>query len=273
MGRAVMSKSMRLRLGEVKACFNLIEECRELWDDPPAWRLHLLRGMTQLTGLAVGHYAELDATSFGGPVRFFAAVDYGWRDEGARDYYLRYTADITGACTAPFPGLDLLAGQLAESGKAIAYRRELCSDEQWYRSAVVNQYRRPAYNNDYVLSFVQGKDNLCTHLGVHQDLSEHAPTLHAKRLVSLVHQQIAPMVGSVLATERHLSREGLSARLQQVLDHLLQGNGEKQIARDLKLKPPTVHEYIGKIYRHFSVNSHAELLAYFLARRPKLKAS
>lgn len=266
-----MSKSMRLRLSEVKACFNLIGECRELWDNPPAWRLHLLRGMTELTCLAVGHYAELDATTFNGPVRFFAAVDYGWRDEAARDYYLRYTADLTGAYTVPMPGIDTLARWLGDTGHAIAYRRELCSDAQWYRSAVVNEYRRPAFNNDYVLSFVRGEDNLCTHIGVHQDLSECAPARHAKRLVSLVHQEIAPLIGTALTTERQHSREGLSIRLQQVLDQLLKGEGEKQIARDLNLSRPTVHEYIGKIYRHFSVNSHAELLAYFLARRPKVK--
>jgi len=266
-----MSKSMRLRVSEVRACFNLIGECRELWDNPPAWRLHLLRGMTELTGLAVGHYAEVDATSFGGPVRFFAAVDYGWRDEAARDYYIRYTADITGAYTAPMPGIDILARRVAETGRAIAYRSELCSDSQWYGCAAVNEYRRPAFNNDYILSFVQGKNNLCTHIGVHQDTSQRAPTLHAKRLVSLVHEQIAPMVETVLATEREHSREGLSSRLQQVLDQLLQGDGEKQIARNLNLSRPTVHEYIGKIYRHFAVNSHAELLAYFLARRPKVK--
>ena len=263
---------MRLRLSEVKACFNLVGECRELWDNPSGWRLHLLRGLTELTGLAVGHYAEVDATSFGGPIRFLAAVDYGWRDQAARDYYLRYTADITGACTAPMPGIDSLARQLAERGRSIAYRRELCTDSQWYRSAAVNEYRRPAFNDGYVLSLIQGPGNLCTHLGVHQDLSERAPALHAKRLVSLVHQQIAPMVGSVLATGDQLSRQGLSSRLRQVLDELLKGESEKQIARDLKLKRPTVHEYIGKIYRHFAVNSHAELLAYFLARHPKQKA-
>jgi DNA-binding CsgD family transcriptional regulator len=268
-----MSKSMRLRISEVKAAFNLIGECRELWNTPPAWRVHLLRGLTELTGLAVGHYAEVDASSFAGPIQFLAAVDFGWRDEAARNYYLRYTADLTGACTAPMPGIDILARRLGEAGRAIAYRPELCSDSQWYRSAAVNEYRRPAFNDGYVLSFVRGQNNLCTHLGVHQDTSQRAPTLHAKRLVSLVHQQIAPMVGSVLAMDNQHNRQGLSSRLQQVLDQLLKGDSEKKIARDLKLRPPTVHEYIGKIYRHFAINSHAELLAYFLAQRPKMKCN
>ena len=166
-----MSKSMRLRISEVKAAFNLIGECRELWNTPPAWRVHLLRGLTELTGLAVGHYAEVDASSFAGPIQFLAAVDFGWRDEAARNYYLRYTADLTGACTAPMPGIDILARRLGEAGRAIAYRPELCSDSQWYRSAAVNEYRRPAFNDGYVLSFVRGQNNLCTHLGVHQDTS------------------------------------------------------------------------------------------------------
>jgi DNA-binding CsgD family transcriptional regulator len=48
--------------------------------------------------------------------------------------------------------------------------------------------------------------------------------------------------------------------------------GEKQIAVALGLRPPTVHEYVGAIYRHFRVAGRAELMAYFLRRSPERAA-
>jgi DNA-binding CsgD family transcriptional regulator len=49
---------------------------------------------------------------------------------------------------------------------------------------------------------------------------------------------------------------------------LLAGDSEKQIAWRLGISGPTVHEYIGTLYRHFDVSGRAELMAYFLRRRP-----
>jgi DNA-binding NarL/FixJ family response regulator len=75
---------------------------------------------------------------------------------------------------------------------------------------------------------------------------------------------------------RHLGRRlwvttqpnlaGLPPRQRQVLDGLLEGDLEKQVAAKLELAPATVHIYVTRIYRHFGVNSRAELLAYFLRR-------
>jgi DNA-binding NarL/FixJ family response regulator len=74
-----------------------------------------------------------------------------------------------------------------------------------------------------------------------------------------------------LATEEHFSRDGLSGRLRQVLDLLLQGLSEKEVADRLSLSHPTVHSHVGIIYNHFNVCSRAELMAYFIKRQPKLR--
>jgi DNA-binding NarL/FixJ family response regulator len=62
---------------------------------------------------------------------------------------------------------------------------------------------------------------------------------------------------------------GLSPRLRSTLELLLDGLSENKIALKLEVRPATVHEYVGKIYRHFHVQSRAELMAYFLRRRPR----
>jgi hypothetical protein len=54
-----------------------------------------------------------------------------------------------------------------------------------------------------------------------------------------------------------------------MLERILAGDAEKQAARELGLRPTTVHEYIGELYRRFHVESRGELMAYFVSRRPR----
>ena len=130
-----MPKSQRLRLADVEHCFDLVEQCRELWADPDGWRQHLLRGICRLTGQAVGHYTEMTPASLGsGPLRFSVMADFGWRDDNARSDFLRYSQDMTGPRRIPFPGLDKMFAALAATSRSIMSRPEVCSDTDWYRS-------------------------------------------------------------------------------------------------------------------------------------------
>ena len=53
----------------------------------------------------------------------------------------------------------------------------------------------------------------------------------------------------------------LSPRMEQTLQHLLNGDSEKQVARKLLLSQHTVHVYVKAIYRRYGVSSRGELLA------------
>jgi DNA-binding CsgD family transcriptional regulator len=57
----------------------------------------------------------------------------------------------------------------------------------------------------------------------------------------------------------------LAPRLRPVLDGLLAGRSEKEVAAACELSPHTVHEYVKAIYRRMGVNSRAELLALWVA--------
>ena len=60
--------------------------------------------------------------------------------------------------------------------------------------------------------------------------------------------------------------QGLSPRLRQTLQHLLDGDGEKQIARKLGLSPHTVHIYVKALYKHYDVCSRSELLSRWIQK-------
>ena len=79
--------------------------------------------------------------------------------------------------------------------------------------------------------------------------------------MKILHDEIAPLIGVRLATEEHLSRDGLSKRLRETLSLLLDGRSEKEVAAALHLGSRTVHDYVTALYQHFHVSSRAELLA------------
>jgi DNA-binding CsgD family transcriptional regulator len=63
--------------------------------------------------------------------------------------------------------------------------------------------------------------------------------------------------------------EQLSEAQRRVLEHLLDGLGEQEVAAKLNLSPFTVHNHVKAIYKKLDVNTRAELLAMFVAEEKK----
>jgi DNA-binding CsgD family transcriptional regulator len=101
-------------------------------------------------------------------------------------------------------------------------------------------------------------------------------TDHDRDLAMLVTRAIGPVVDAeVLRPRKMLEQLGLSARQYDVLDLLLRGLSEKEIARQLHRSQNTVHTHVMQIYRAAGVSGRAELMASFVdeaiaaaARRP-----
>ena len=85
------------------------------------------------------------------------------------------------------------------------------------------------------------------------------------RLVRLLNTELARLIGPVLSDETD-PVSALPPRLRKTLERLLMGDSEKQAALALGLSKATVHEYVGLLYRHFSVNSRSELMIACLRR-------
>lgn len=56
----------------------------------------------------------------------------------------------------------------------------------------------------------------------------------------------------------------LSEAQRRVLDILLEGRSEKEVATQLEISPHTVHNHVKEIYKRMNVNSRPELLALFV---------
>ena len=265
-----MATSHRLRGSDVTGVVQLVGECRELWADAGAWQAHLLRGACRLTGTSVGSFTESRMSPDWTSTEILEELDLGWRDEAARSHRTRLFANHPDR-VAFMPRVYQLAGRSKDEpdGVATALRQELRPDGEWYRSYMYNEYLRPAFLDGFVMSFAINRrtGNLVT-LYVGQDVRDRSPNGRAKAVVSTLNSLVAPLVGVELASRAQRGLHGLSPRLRQVLQGLLDGDSEKQVAHRLGLTRPTVHEYVGVLYRHFDVSSRGELMAYFLRRRP-----
>jgi DNA-binding CsgD family transcriptional regulator len=157
----------------------------------------------------------------------------------------------------------LLPWQTPINGSLILSRDEIFSDAQWYNSVQYCDYLRRSELDHLVVSLRQialGPDHYCG-LTMMRSLGEPRFTGRDKLFLATLHGELAPMVGRQLAAAHEPSAMQLSPRLRQVLKCLLEGDSEKQAAARLHLQPQTVSQYVKAVYRHFRVNSRAELLA------------
>ena len=265
-----MANASVMRSCDIVGVVRLVGECRELWADADAWPAHLLRGACRLSGTSAGVFTESRLAPDRTSTTIVQEVDLGWRDDEAQAHRRRMFDEHPDR-VAFLPKCYRLAGRAMDdaAGVASVLRPEMVSDRAWYRGYVFNSYWRPACVDGFVLSFaVNRRTGNLVSLYLCQDLTDPSPAGRAKAVTSLLNELIAPLVGVELAGPADRGLRGLSPRVRQTLDALLAGDSEKEAARRLGLTRPTVHQYVGMLFRHFRVRSRSELMAYFVHRRP-----
>lgn len=267
---------MDLSLADISAVIRLVREVSDRWDDPSAWREHLLRGTCALMNANVGmmltehhgkmyHFGRLSVTSVVGlpePQRMLVQPAIGQMAD--RDYQ-----DVSENF---LPGLSRLYEDFVRQKWVTVARSEMVDDQTYYAAPHYTDFRKQLDCDDYVVS-IRMVDLPRRPEGISIDRPHGAERFGQREvaLLKLIHDEIAPLVGMRLATEEHLCRDGLSKRLRETLELLLEGMSEKEVAREMELSVKTVHEYVGMIYKHFQVNSRGELMAYFIRRAPELR--
>lgn len=263
-----MAKSDTLSLVDIRAAFRLIGECTELGADPYLWRARLFEGLCRLTG-AVGAIGLETAGTFGkDDLRFLQFVYVGF-DEALRRLHRRAVV-IRGYETIDAPMI-----RFAQVHRTLTTRshEQLITPREWRRSAMFNEYFRPSHLDDRLLTAARLPGS-----GVDGPTGEHGVSLYRatgerpfherdRRLVHLVFEELRPLVGTKLETCQGRELRALSPRLRQVLDLLLLGYTDKEVAARCDLAQPTAREYITTIYRRYGASSRAHLLASFLRWR------
>ena len=262
-----------LTLKDISTVIRLVREVCDRWDDPRAWREHLLRGVCELVqghvGLMLadvdgregnfGRLAVMSVVGLPSPMLPLVEPAIGMLAERA---YQDVDQNV-------LPGVANMYSHIVQHGWITASRSQLVDEAAYHAAAYYQNFHRHIDADDFVTS-IRIVDIPRRAEGMVIDRPHGAPPFGDREvaLLKLIHDEIAPLIGVKLATEEHLCRDGLSRRLRQVLSLLLDGKSEKEVARILDLGARTVHDYVTMLYEHFRVSSRAELLAYFIRREP-----
>jgi DNA-binding CsgD family transcriptional regulator len=269
----MVGNRMDVSLDDVSTVIRLVREVCDRWDDPRAWREHLLHGACALLRGSAGmmltehegrmyHFGRLSVTSvvgLPGPQTLLVQPAISqMQNRGYQDVSDNF-----------LPGLTKLYDDLVRQGWVTVPRSEMADEDTYHAAPHYLSFRKQLDCDDYVVS-IRMVDLPRRPEGISIDRPHGAEPFGPREvaLLKLLHDEVAPLVGVRLATEAHLCRDGLSRRLRETLSLLLEGMSEKEAAQELDLSIKTVHEYVGMLYKHFQVSSRGELLAYFIRREP-----
>jgi DNA-binding CsgD family transcriptional regulator len=261
MGLGAMGKSDLLRVQDVLAAYRLIGECRDLGSDPALWHRRMLDGLRRLIGAPAAPGGEGRWLRPRSAVEAISAFDAGF-DARTRELYIAYRRELGPRGNPIWRALLNVPGRLVTRT-----RRQLVSDTEWYRSVAFNQYRRPCRVDHQLTSVYQTSDDgAISVITVVRALGERDFSPREQRLLNFFHGELGPLIGRSLVSATEPRPDKLSPRLRQTLACLLEGDSEKQVASHLGLSPATTHEYVTALYRHFGVQSRAQLMAHTIKR-------
>jgi DNA-binding CsgD family transcriptional regulator len=252
-----MSKSGRVRIHEIRAAYRLIHDCRDVGHDPDAWPMILVGGIAPLVNAQVSICCRMMFGPNGVTTGEKSLAEHGWLSQRDRALWQdgwvtgqKYSESPTWQRFAALPGLRLTRS-----------REQLAGDEEWYRSAEFNDFVRLVQMDDFVGSCTRIARPPCLYtLVVFRTLGDRRFAPRERRLIRLFHQELGDHLGKSLVHEPGPFLL-LPLRLREILQCLLEGDGEKQVALRLGLSRHTVHDYVKDLHRRLGVSSRAELMA------------
>jgi DNA-binding CsgD family transcriptional regulator len=230
---------------ELARALTLLDEVRAHPRGGVAQRTAFLRGITELVGAQVGIWADVSGMH-GGPMLLRDTLDLGWQGPREREVFKAYLQAQT---DPPDPTLGRLS-EIRDQTFARA-RQDLLADRDWYRSAHVQEHRKAAGVNHFVLAAWRRGDRAQA-MSVHRPWGDRPFSARERALIEIVYGHAAQLLAAPVE---------LSARQRDVLAALCRGKAEKEIAGELGLSIHTVHGHVKELHRRFGARSRGELLA------------
>jgi DNA-binding CsgD family transcriptional regulator len=255
-----MGRSGLLRVQDVRDAYRLIGECRDLGSDPKLWHQRMFEGLCRVIGAPVAAGGEGRWIRPPGAVEVISAFDTGL-DARGHDLYLAYHRELGPNGDPVYRALRHRPGR-----HVVRTRRQLVPDVTWY-SSVAYEYHRLVDIDDQLTSVYQvAEDGAISVISLHRGRGEHKFSPWAQRVLAFFHGELGRLIGQSLISGTEPHPDKLSPRLRQTLACLLEGDSEKQAASHLGLSRSTTHEYVTALYRHFRVQSRAQLMAHAMKR-------
>jgi DNA-binding CsgD family transcriptional regulator len=252
-----------VRLRDLRDVYQLIGECQDVGADPVEWRRTMLGGVCRLVDAA---HAMGGEGRWVGPERRFefvwGPVPVGPFDPKGLRWFSEYASESKTEKNPLYSALSQIRAPLVTRS-----REQLLEDRVWYRCPLCATVREalgfdPAVWSGYG---VAGPDEINV-ISCARPPGGRPFSARERRLLHIFHHELGPLVGRRLARGWNGKTRSLSPRLRQTLERLLEGDGEKQIARRLGLSLPTVHQYVTDLYRRYGVSSRGELMARWVRR-------
>lgn len=256
-----MSKSGQLRMRDVRDAYRLIGDCRDLRADPVLWHSRMLEGLSRLVGAAVATGGEGRWRRPAGSPVPVSGFSVGLDARGI-ERLMAYTSQNGPAEDPVFQALRHIPGVVV-----VRTRAQVLTDAEWQRSRMYNEYLRPVRLDGQLTSVCEVSANgAVSVVRLLRGCGEPDFSEREQRLLRFFHAELGRLIGNTLASVFDPFLQNLSRRQRETLACLLEGVSEKEVAARLGISSLTTHQYVKSIYRRFSVNSRAELLAHFLRR-------
>jgi len=246
----------------------MFADATELTGNPAAQLTLLLERLRELVGAAVTGELTIQLGGDGGAA-VVESVDRGWANESDRArLYAFYGSAGLGA--NPFAASVMARGAQQPGGELAVRREDIVDDRAWYRSEFYAEVSRPVRLDHSIYSMRPGLRPGVVHgLGLSRPAGDAPFDEDERALVQLFHRELLPLVRRLTPTQLDERRATLTPREEDVMERLLDGKTDKEIAADLRLSRYTVSQHVRAILRKLDVAGRGELLAMHLPRRSR----
>ncbi|HZW87613.1 MAG TPA: LuxR C-terminal-related transcriptional regulator [Myxococcaceae bacterium] len=246
-----------LRRDHVRDILRLYRDAEPLAPGPDR-KLRLVVGLERIVGGALA--AQSDDEDFG-PSRRGRIREYV-KTQVSPDLNRLFESMIRHGLTI-HPALRPLMQRFGGRRALTARRRELVGDGAWYDDPFFEEHYRACGLDDAVFSVREIRPGQVCRVSVVRAKGERPFSEEERNAVEFFHEQLAHLE---LKTDSPRGEPRLTPRERNVLDALLRGSSEKQVAAELGMSPQTVHGRVKSIYLAYGVSSRSELLVKCLAR-------
>jgi DNA-binding CsgD family transcriptional regulator len=246
-----------VRTADVQAILRIVGGAAELWYQPELQRQFTLDSLCQLFDAKVGYCdtLELGVADEAHP----PAVAYGLEDDAKAAFEIAFRSAE--------PRDPLLEVVRAVDGRVVSFsRQDAVADADWYASDCFRRLREP-YGVDHTLSVKVTASSIGRKTVLTMCRAKGAEPFSDREihLCELCLSEMAwPFTPALTFQDPRLG--SLAPRQRKVMELLLIGDGEKQVAMKLGLSRHTVHQYVKELYEALKVSSRSELLAEWVGK-------
>ncbi len=258
--------SSRLTFRQLHSVHHLLGECQEMGDDHTLWRNHLLQGMCKLVDADLIMHANM---AYDGKEKNLQ--DGGaWGFENGFNFSAWLNVLEVYGMNTKSETLDIVLARLRNEKVGItAARWELIPNNQWTKT-FDKQVIADGIGTDAIIQsyyWLPAQSGCLDSATVARSAGRKQFSEHEVKLMAYLHYEVVLLIGGPLISKSEPQPSKLPPRVRQVLQCLLEGEGDKQIASRLALSAHTVNQYTKLNYAHFNVRGRTELLARWIKRR------